>query len=65
MSKKGKRELIIEVRGGQFTILDFKKELDKKLKELGVKYSDDIKMYFNSGIVYCIDKVGKQYKIEI
>lgn len=65
MARKGKRELIIEVRSGQFTIVDFKKALDKRLKELGVKYSEDIKMYFNDGIVYCVDTSGKQYKIEI
>ena len=57
MARKGKRELIIEVGAGQFTIVDFKKLLDKRLKELGAKYSDDIKMYFNDGIVYCVEKI--------
>ena len=44
---KGKRELIIEVAGEQYSINSFKKMLDAKLKNEGVKYSDDIKMYFN------------------
>lgn len=62
---KGKRELIIEVAEKQFTISDFRNFVEKKLKEAGYKYSDDIKMYLNNGIVYCVDNTGKQYRIEL
>ena len=63
---KGKRELIIEVSGDQLQLVDFKKILEGNLKAAGVKYSDDVKMYFNviEQTVYCVSEDGKQIKIE-
>lgn len=53
---KGKRELIIEIGLKQLSIPEIRKELDNFLKEAGVKYSEDVKFYFNSseGKVYCV-----------
>ena len=63
---KGKRELIIEVAGDQLHLAEFKKLLEGNLKAAGVKYSDDVKMYFNviEQTVYCVSEDGKQIKIE-
>ena len=63
---KGKRELIIEVAGDQLHLAEFKKLLEGNLKAAGVKYSDDVKMYFNviEQTVYCVSATGKQLKIE-
>ena len=63
---KGKRELIIEVAGDQLQLVEFKKLLEGNLKAAGVKYSDDVKMYFNviEQTVYCVSEDGKQIKIE-
>ena len=62
---KGKRELIIEVSGDQLHLAEFKKLLEGNLKAAGVKYSDDVKMYFNISeqTVYCVAADGKQLKI--
>ena len=63
---KGKRELIIEVAGDQLHLAEFKKLLEGNLKAAGVKYSDDVKMYFNVSekIVYAVSKDGKQLQIK-
>ena len=63
---KGKRELIIEVSGDQLQLVEFKKLLEGNLKAAGVKYSEDVKMYFNviEQTVYCVSEDGKQIKIE-
>ena len=63
---KGKRELIIEVSGDQLQLVEFKKLLEGNLKAAGVKYSDDVKMYFNVSekIVYAVSKDGKQLQIK-
>ena len=63
---KGKRELIIEVSGDQLHLAEFKKLLEGNLKAAGVKYSDDVKMYFNVSekIVYAVSKDGKQLQIK-
>ena len=63
---KGKRELIIEVAGDQLHLAEFKKLLEGNLKAAGVKYSDDVKMYFNviEQTVYCVSATGKQLKIK-
>ena len=62
----GKRELIIEIKGEQFQLVEFKKLLDGKLKDAGFKFSTDVKMYFNISeqTVYCIDSDGKQLQIK-
>ena len=62
---KGKRELIIEVSGDQLQLVEFKKLLEGNLKAAGVKYSDDVKMYFNikEQTVYCVSNDGKQLQI--
>ena len=44
--KKGKRELIIEIGREQILYSDFKKKLDKRVKEIS-KYDEGVKMYFN------------------
>ena len=63
---KGKRELIVEIGGDQLHLAEFKKLLEGNLKAAGVKYSDDVKMYFNviEQTVYCVSEDGKQIKIE-
>ena len=63
---KGKRELIVEIGGYQLHLAEFKKLLEGNLKAAGVKYSDDVKMYFNviEQTVYCVSEDGKQIKIE-
>ena len=64
--KKGKRELIIEIGRNQVLYSDFKKELDKRVKEIS-KYDEDVKMYFNlkEAAIYCVSTSGKQLKINL
>ena len=64
--KKGKRELIIEVGREQILYSSFKKELDKRVKEIS-KYDEDVKMYFNlkEAAIYCVSESGKQLKIDL
>ena len=64
--KKGKRELIIEIGREQILYSDFKKKLDKKVKEIS-KYDEDVKMYFNlkEAAIYCVSESGKQLKIDL
>ena len=64
--KKGKRELIIEIGREQILYSDFKKELDKRVKEIS-KYDEDVKMYFNlrEAAIYCVSESGKQLKIDL
>ena len=62
--KKGKRELIIEIGRNQVLYSDFKKRLDKRVKEIS-KYDEDVKMYFNlkECAIYCVSESGKQLRI--
>ena len=64
--KKGKRELIIEIGREQILYSDFKKRLDKKVKEIS-KYDEDVKMYFKlkEADIYCVSESGKQLKIDL
>ena len=64
--KKGKRELVIEVGREQILYSSFKKELDKRVKEIA-KYDEDVKMYFNlkEAAIYCASESGKQLKIDL
>ena len=64
--KKGKRELIIEIGSDQILYSDFKKSLDKRVKEIS-KYDEDVKMYFNlrEAAIYCVSASGKQLKINL
>ena len=64
--KKGKRELIIEIGREQILYSNFKKELDKRVKEIA-KYDEDVKMYFNlkEAAIYCVSESGKQLKIDL
>ena len=64
--KKGKRELIIEIGREQILYSSFKKELDKRVKEIA-KYDEDVKMYFNLKelAIYCVSESGKQLKINL
>ena len=64
--KKGKRELIIEIGREQILYSNFKKELDKRVKEIS-KYDEDVKMYFNlrEAAIYCVSESGKQLKIDL
>ena len=62
--KKGKRELVIEIGREQILYSDFKKKLDKRVKEIS-KYDEDVKMYFNlkECAIYCVSESGKQLRI--
>lgn len=64
---KGKRELIIEALGEQFTLTEFKKLLEANLKAGGIKYTDNSKMYFNVSekSVYCVSDNGKQVIVKL
>ena len=64
--KKGKRELIIEIGREQILYSDFKRKLDKRVKEIS-KYDEDVKMYFNLKelAIYCVSESGKQLKIDL
>ena len=64
--KKGKRELIIEIGKEQILYSDFKKSIDKRVKEIS-KYDEDVKMYFNlkEAAIYCVSESGKQLKIDL
>ena len=64
--KKGKRELIIEIGSDQILYSDFKKSLDRRVKEIS-KYDEDVKMYFNLKelAIYCVSESGKQLKIDL
>lgn len=63
---KGKKNLIIEFNGNQFLYFDFKVALERKCKEHGAKYSDNVDMYFNvnQGIVYCVSD-GNKFEIRL
>lgn len=65
MSKKGKRELFLEIDGDQVAYQEFKKMLDDKVKEAGIKYGENVKMYFNLNekAIYCVSESGQQLKI--
>ena len=64
--KKGKRELVIEIGREQILYSDFKKSIDKRVKEIS-KYDEDVKMYFNLKelAIYCVSESGKQLKINL
>ena len=64
--KKGRRKLIIEIGREQILYSDFKKRLDKRVKEIS-KYDEDVKMYFNlkEAVIYCVSESGKQLKIDL
>ena len=64
--KKGRRELIIEIGREQILYSEFKKKLDKRVKEIS-KYDEDVKMYFNlkEAVIYCVSESGKQLKIDL
>ena len=64
--KKGKRELIIEIGSNQILYSDFKKSIDKRVKEIS-KYDENVKMYFNlkEAAIYCVSESGKQLKINL
>lgn len=64
---KGKRELIIEALGEQFTLTEFKKLLEANLKAGGIRYTDNSKMYFNVAekSVYCVSDNGKQVIVNL
>ena len=64
--KKGKRELITEIGREQILYSDFKKKLDKRVKEIS-KYDENVKMYFNlkEAAIYCVSESGKQLKIDL
>ena len=64
--KKGRRELIIEIGREQILYSDFKKRLDKRVKEIS-KYDEDVKMYFNlkEAVIYWVSESGKQLKIDL
>ena len=64
---KGKRELIIEALGEQYSLTEFKKLLEANLKAGGIKYTDNSKMYFNVAekSVYCVSDNGKQVVVKL
>lgn len=64
---KGKRELIIEALGEQYSLTEFKKLLEANLKAGGIKYTDNSKMYFNVAekSVYCVSDNGKQVIVKL
>ncbi len=64
---KGKRELIIEALGEQYSLTEFKKLLEANLKAGGIKYTDNSKMYFNVAekSVYCVSDNGKQVIVNL
>ena len=64
---KGKRELIIEALGEQYSLTEFKKLLEANLKAGGIKYTDNSKMYFNVAekSVYCVSDNGKQVIVRL
>ena len=64
--KKRNKGLIIEIWSNQILYSDFKKFLDKRVKEIS-KYDEDVKMYFNLKelAIYCVSESGKQLKINL
>lgn len=66
MTKKGKRNLILEMNNRQFFIKDLEKFIYLELKKLGVKYAEDVNIYLNTkeGIAYCVTK-SDTYRIKI
>ena len=63
---KGKRELRIESDVFNGTYKELMTFIEKKLKEVGVKYSDDAKLYFNVGnkTIYIVtDKDNLEVKL--
>lgn len=66
MTKKGKRNLIVEMNNKQFGIKDLEKFIYLELKKLGVKYAEDVNIYLNTkeGIAYCVTQ-SDTYRIKI
>lgn len=63
---KGKRELRIETDVFNGTYKEFMNFIEKKLKEAGIKYYEDVKLYFNvdSKTVYFVtDKTNFEVKL--
>lgn len=63
---KGKRELRIETDVFNGTYKEFMNFIEKKLKETGIKYYEDVKLYFNvdSKTVYVVtDKTNFEVKL--
>lgn len=66
MTKKGKRNLILEMNNRQFAIKNLEKFIYLELKKLGVKYAEDVNIYLNTkeGIAYCVTQ-SDTYMIKI
>lgn len=63
---KGKRELRIESDVFDGTYKEFMTFIERKIKEAGVKYNDDAKLYFNvnNKTVYVVtDKTNFEVKL--
>ena len=67
MSKKGSREFIFEVDGIKTDYTNLKKMVEQQLKAEGVKYSDNIKCYFNLNelVVYAVVNGSNTYRVSL
>lgn len=64
---KGKRDFIFEFKDIKTDYTNLKKIVEKELKVKGVKYSDNVKCYFNLSelVVYAVVNEQDTYKVEL
>lgn len=64
---KGKREFVFEFEDIKTDYTNLKKIVEKELKVKGVKYSDNVKCYFNLSelVVYAVVNEQDTYKVEL
>ena len=64
---KGKRDFIFEFKDIKTDYTNLKKIVEKELKVKGVKYSDNVKCYFNLSelVVYAVVNEQDTYKLEL
>ena len=67
MSKKGSREFIFEFQDIKTDYSNLKKMVERELKSKGIKYSDNVKCYFNLSelAVYAVVNEQDTYKVEL
>lgn len=67
MRKKGSREFIFEFADVKADYINLKRMIDQELKTKGIKYSDNVKCYFNLSelVVYAVVNEMDTYKVSL
>ena len=66
MAKKGRRNLVLEIKDNQFKVKDLEKAINNILKLRGVKYIEDVDIYLNTTdcVAYCVVE-DRTYKVNL